>query len=501
MAKLALGHHREAADAGCVRAVAAEFILTFLFVFAGVGAAMATGRLAGGADSVVGLTAVALAHTLVVAVMVSAGLHVSGGHINPAVTLGLAVTGRITLFRSALYVAAQLLGSSLACLLLAFLTGCGGAAVPVHALAPGVGALRGVLMEAVLTFSLLFAVYATAVDQRCGSGAVGPLLVGLVVGANVLAGGPFSGASMNPARSFGPALAAGVWADQWVYWVGPLIGGPLAGLVYDGLFMDHGGHMAKLALGHRGEASEPDFFRGVLGELILTFLFVFIGVGAAMTASDADADAGTNSRQQAGGNLTAVALGQALVVVVIATAGFHISGGHVNPAVTLSMAVGGHITLFRSALYVVAQMLGSSAACVLLRWLTGGHVAVPVHALAAGVGPLQGVVAEVVFTFSLLFVIHATILDPRKILPGSGPALTGVLVGANSIAGAVLSGASMNPARSFGPALAAGDWTHHWVYWVGPLAGGPLAVLVYECLFMPPAARTHELLPGQDQDA
>ena len=71
---------------------------------------------------------------------------------------------------------------------------------------------------------------------------MGPLLVGLVVGANVLAGGPFSGASMNPARSFGPALAAGVWADHWVYWVGPLIGGPLAGLVYDGLFMAQGGH-------------------------------------------------------------------------------------------------------------------------------------------------------------------------------------------------------------------------------------------------------------------
>jgi aquaporin TIP len=193
------------------------------------------GKLAGSADSVVGLTAVALAHTLVVAVMVSAGLHVSGGHINPAVTLGLAVTGRITLFRSALYTAAQLLGSALA-----FLTG--GAPTPVHALAPGVGALQGVLMEVVLTFSLLFAVYATVVDPRRAVGGMGPLLVGLVVGANVLAGGPFSGASMNPARSFGPALAAGVWADHWVYWVGPLIGGPLAGLVYDGLFMVQGGH-------------------------------------------------------------------------------------------------------------------------------------------------------------------------------------------------------------------------------------------------------------------
>ncbi|RLN24595.1 aquaporin TIP4-4 [Panicum miliaceum] len=183
MAKLALGHHCEAADAGCVRAVLAELILTFLFVFAGVGSAMATGKLAGGADSVVCLTAVALAHTLVVAVMVSAGLHVSGDHINPAVTLGLAVTGRITLFRSALYIAAQLLGSALA-----FLTG--GAPTPVHALAAGVGALQGVLMEVVLTFSLLFAVYATVVDPRRAVGGMGPLLVGLVVVANVLAGGP-----------------------------------------------------------------------------------------------------------------------------------------------------------------------------------------------------------------------------------------------------------------------------------------------------------------------
>ncbi|CAD6344073.1 unnamed protein product [Miscanthus lutarioriparius] len=130
-------------------------------------------------------------------------------------------------------------------------------------------------------------------------------------------------------------------------------------------------------------------------------------------------------------------------------------------------------------------MLGSSAACFLLRWLTGG-LATPLHALAEGVGPVQGVVAETVFTFSLLFVVYATILDPRKLHPGAGPLLTGLLVGANSVAGAVLSGAPMNRARSFGPAVATG------VYWVGPLA-----VLKYECCFMA-AARTHDLLPQDD---
>ena len=229
------------------RAAIAEFIATLLFLYITVATVIGykhqTDAAASGPDAAcggVGVLGIAWAFGGMIFILVYCTAGVSGGHINPAVTLGLAVTGRVTLFRSALYIAAQLMGSALACLLLAFLTG--GAPTPVHALAPGVGALQGVLMEVVLTFSLLFAVYATVVDPRRAVGGMGPLLVGLVVGANVLAGGPFSGASMNPARSFGPALAAGVWADHWVYWVGPLIGGPLAGLVYDGLFMAQGGH-------------------------------------------------------------------------------------------------------------------------------------------------------------------------------------------------------------------------------------------------------------------
>ncbi|XP_078175095.1 tonoplast intrinsic protein 4;1 [Carex rostrata] len=236
MAKIALGNHNEAAQPDCVRAVLAEVVLTFLFVFAGVGAAMASVKMSGGGDTIMALSAVAIAHTLVVAVMISAGLHISGGHLNPAVTVGLAVGGHITLIRSVLYILAQLLGSSFACFLLKYLTG--GLETPVHTLAAGMGSFQGVIMEIVLTFSLLFTVYATIVDPKKGIIAgLGPLLVGLVVGANIFAGGPFSGASMNPARSFGPALAAGDWTDHWVYWVGPIIGGGLAGLVYENIFI------------------------------------------------------------------------------------------------------------------------------------------------------------------------------------------------------------------------------------------------------------------------
>lgn len=93
-------------------------------------------------------------------------------------------------------------------------------------------------MEAILTFTLLFTVYATILDPKKGSlGGLGPLLTGLVVGANILAGGAFSGASMNPARSFGPALVSWDWTDHWVYWVGPLIGGTLAGFIYENFFI------------------------------------------------------------------------------------------------------------------------------------------------------------------------------------------------------------------------------------------------------------------------
>ncbi|WOL09324.1 putative aquaporin TIP4-3 [Canna indica] len=236
MAKIALGNHREAAEPGCIRAVLAEVVLTFLFVFAGVGAAMTAEKMVGG-DSIMGLTAVALAHALAVAVMISAGFHISGGHLNPAVTLGLAVGGHISVVRSVLYVVAQLLGSVFACFLLRYLTG--GLDTPVHTLAAGMDGLQGVIMEIVLTFSLLFSVYGTIVDPNKTKGIIaglGPLLVGLVVGANILAGGSFSGASMNPARSFGPALASWNWTDHWVYWVGPLLGGALAGLVYEHVF-------------------------------------------------------------------------------------------------------------------------------------------------------------------------------------------------------------------------------------------------------------------------
>lgn len=110
--------------------------------------------------------------------------------------------------------------------------------IPTHSVAAGMGSIEGVVMEIVTTFALVYTVYATAADPKKGSlGTIAPIAIGFIVGANILAAGPFSGGSMNPARSFGPAVASGSFGGHWVYWVGPLIGGGLAGLVYGGIFI------------------------------------------------------------------------------------------------------------------------------------------------------------------------------------------------------------------------------------------------------------------------
>ena len=109
-------------------------------------------------------------------------------------------------------------------------------------MAAGVGAVQGVVTEIIITFGLVYTVYATAADPKKGSlGTIAPIAIGFIVGANILAAGPFSGGSMNPARSFGPAVVSGDFHDHWIYWVGPLIGGGLAGLIYGNVFIrsDH----------------------------------------------------------------------------------------------------------------------------------------------------------------------------------------------------------------------------------------------------------------------
>ncbi|KAJ7544847.1 hypothetical protein O6H91_09G096000 [Diphasiastrum complanatum] len=238
MGRVAIGGVQEATAPDVLRAVLAEFFATFLFVFAGVGSAIAYGKILPPGDlTPAGLVAIALAHGIALFVVITATANISGGHVNPAVTLGLAVEGQITFLRGSLYWIAQLLGSAAASLILKFITS--GEVVPVHALGAKESVITGLVWEIVTTFGLVFTVYATAVDSRAKGtvGGIAPIAIGFIVLANILAAAPFSGASMNPARSFGPALVTWNWQNHWIYWVGPLIGGSLAGWTYGEIFL------------------------------------------------------------------------------------------------------------------------------------------------------------------------------------------------------------------------------------------------------------------------
>ncbi|KAB5519892.1 hypothetical protein OIU85_000778 [Salix viminalis] len=239
---IAVGHYHETTQPDTWKAALAEFISTLIFVFAGEGSGMAFSKLTdGAANTPAGLIAAAIAHAFALFVAVSVGANISGGHVNPAVTFGAFIGGNITLLRGILYWIAQLLGSTVACLLLRFTTG--GLETSAFALSTGVGVWNALVLEIVMTFGLVYTVYATAIDPKKGNlGIIAPIAIGFIVGANILVGGAFDGASMNPAVSFGPALVSWSWTNHWVYWAGPLIGGGLAGLIYEFFFIGFGTH-------------------------------------------------------------------------------------------------------------------------------------------------------------------------------------------------------------------------------------------------------------------
>ena len=205
------------------RATFAEFIATFLFVFLGAGSVVVSGGLPNGDLDPARLVLIAMAHGFGIALLAYATANISGGHINPAVTFAAVITRKVSATRGLMFVTAQLVGAVAgALLLLGAVPDAADTNLGAHALGPEVSVGMGLLMEVAITFALVFVIFATAVDPR-GMGNLAPLAIGLTVLVAHLVAVPITGASMNPARSLGPALVAGEWADQWIYWVAPLL--------------------------------------------------------------------------------------------------------------------------------------------------------------------------------------------------------------------------------------------------------------------------------------
>ena len=206
------------------RKLIAEFIGTFTLIFIGAGAgALGTG----------GLVGVAFAHGLVVLGFAYAYGHISGTHINPAVTIGLWVGKQIDRSLAIGYIMMQCIGGITAAFALSFVLGGTSSGLGATTLAANVNPMQGLFVEAFLTFLLVNCIFNAAVSGKAGNAA--PTAIGMTLTFCILMGGPLTGASLNPARTLGPALVSGNMANLWVYIVGPVLGAVVAALLYNGL--------------------------------------------------------------------------------------------------------------------------------------------------------------------------------------------------------------------------------------------------------------------------
>jgi aquaporin TIP len=211
----------------------AELVGAFALTFVGAGSIMASGN---------NLLAVAAAHGLILAIMVSALGHISGGHFNPAITFGFLITGRIVPLLAVAYWVAQFIGATLAALFLRWIfpdvaVDAGQLGAPALSQNPPIAVAPGLVLEIIMTFFLAWVVFATAADPRGAFQQIAGFAIGLTIAADILMGGPLTGAAMNPARAFGPQLVGNHWSDGWIWYVGPLIGAGIAALAYEYLYL------------------------------------------------------------------------------------------------------------------------------------------------------------------------------------------------------------------------------------------------------------------------
>lgn len=216
----------------------AEAIGAFTLTFIGV-LVTSVAALVGAPPGVVTITTAAFAQGLAIAVMVAALGHISGGHFNPAITFGFVVARRMTPLRGLYYWGAQLAGAIIAAAILLPILGHQGIVAGTPALIAGLGWLPGTILEGIGVFFLVYVVFGTVVDKRAPLGLY-PFAIGLTITICIMAFGLLTGSAVNPSRAFGPALISGTWSHQYMYWIGPLIGGGLAGALYQWFFRARG---------------------------------------------------------------------------------------------------------------------------------------------------------------------------------------------------------------------------------------------------------------------
>eukprot|EP01103_Thecamoeba_quadrilineata_P021349 TRINITY_DN9784_c0_g1_i1.p1 TRINITY_DN9784_c0_g1~~TRINITY_DN9784_c0_g1_i1.p1 ORF type:complete len:294 (-),score=23.53 TRINITY_DN9784_c0_g1_i1:144-1025(-) len=230
-------------DKEVYRGAIAEFMNLFIFCFvSGASVIAVTSPTCSGCVGLdhSGLLVIALAHGLTIAILIYATGNISGGHINPAVTIGLFTGGVISITRAFIYVSMQIIGAICGALFLtAIIPGSYRGTLGTTTTSPTMNNGETFGMELFCTFFLMLVIFLTAVDEQ-GAGQMAPLAIGMTVVVDHLVAVPWTGASMNPARTFGPALVAQKWTDHWIYWIAPITGAVFASFVYSVFFLKRG---------------------------------------------------------------------------------------------------------------------------------------------------------------------------------------------------------------------------------------------------------------------
>uniref|UniRef100_A0A8D2LN49 Aquaporin-2 n=1 Tax=Varanus komodoensis TaxID=61221 RepID=A0A8D2LN49_VARKO len=216
-------------------------------------------------------------------------------------------------------------------------------------------------------------------------------------------------------------------------------------------------------------------FISVFAEFLATLIFIFFGLGSALPWPTSPP------------NVLQISLAFGLAIATLVQAVGHVSGAHINPAVTVACLVGSQVSFLRAIFYVVAQVLGAVTGAALLHQITPPHVrgSLAVNRVHNDTTTGQAVTMELFLTFQLVLCIFASTDDRRNDNVGSPALSIGFSVALGHLLGIYYTGCSMNPARSFGPAVIVGDFDSHWVFWLGPVAGGVVASLLYHYALFP----------------
>ncbi|XP_051500640.1 aquaporin-4 [Myxocyprinus asiaticus] len=223
-----------------------------------------------------------------------------------------------------------------------------------------------------------------------------------------------------------------------------------------------------------------EFWRAVSGEFLAMLIFVLLSLGSTINWAAKEENPPPPDH-------VLISLCFGLSIATLIQCFGHISGAHINPAVTAAMVATWKLSLAKGVFYLLAQCLGAVVGAAVLYGVTPAAVrgGLGVTSVNAGISSGHAIVIELIITFELVFTVFATCDLKRSDLKGSSALAIGLSVCISHLFAIPYTGASMNPARSFGPAVIMGKWSDHWVYWVGPLIGGVLAATVYEYLFCP----------------